>query len=102
MYNFREEHELLPYLLPGSEAHEVLVEHLHSETFLRQLRLAAHGLHTGQLEVLHSMLLTYVSKRIDYDPAAYRGRIQLAILDHNENCERGVIMGMLDIGAFLH
>lgn len=60
--------------------------HLHTPTFLTQLELAAHGQHTGSLEVLHSMFLAYATKRIDFDPPSYEGRIELAILDHNENC----------------
>ena len=81
------------WLTPGSEAHKILVEHLHSPNFLSQVEMAAHGQHTGVLEVLHSLFLTYASKRIDYDPPSYEGRIKLAIIDHNENCQRKVKLG---------
>lgn len=88
------EERVVPFLTAGEPAHTVLVEHLHSKPFQEQLALCTHGRHTGGLEVLHSMFLTYVSKRVDYDPPSYAGRIQLALLDHNENCRRKVVLGM--------
>ena len=45
-------------------------------------------IHTGALESLHSVMLKYAPKRLDFDPASYNGRIQLAILDFNENIHR--------------
>ena len=83
-----EEHDDLLYLRPGSAAQEVLIEHLHDKNFVKQLGLISHGHHTGKLEVLHSMMLAYVPKRVDYDPPSYVARTQLAILDHNENVQR--------------
>lgn len=68
----------------------MLTKHLHDTNFVTQLELASHGEHTGRLEVLHSMMLAYVPKRIDFDPPSYEGRIQLAFLDHNENVGRPV------------
>lgn len=91
---FSKEHEQIPWLTAGGPAHKVLIEHLHTPQFLSQLEQAAHGRHTGTLEVLHSLILAYASKRIDYDPPAYNGRIQLAIIDHNENCARPLKYGM--------
>ena len=90
---YSEEHRQVQWLSPGDPAHQVLVEHLHSKNFLSQLEQAVHGQHTGSLEVLHSLLLTYASKRVDYDPPSYEGRMQLAILDHNENCQRKAVEG---------
>jgi len=78
----------LKWLTPGDPAHQVLVEYLSSKNFLSQLRQAAHGTHTGTLENLHSVMLVYASKRIDFDPASYNGRMCLAIMDHNENVGR--------------
>ena len=87
---FREEHEHVQFLQPGSPAHLVLTEHLHSKPFLSQLSLASLGYHTGKLEVLHSMMLAYVPKRIDFDSPSYEGRVQLEFIDHNENVGRPV------------
>lgn len=94
--SYRGEHDDISFLEAGDGAHTVLTEHLHSNNFLKQLELCAHGQHTGRLEVLHSLILSYVSKRVDYDPPAYQGRVQLAILDHNENCQRPPILGELN------
>lgn len=91
---YSEENRDVTWLQPGDDAHKVLVDHVQTPQFLSQLELAAHGTHTGRLEVLHSMFLTYASKRIDFDPPSYQGRIQLGILDHNENCTRPVQTGM--------
>lgn len=96
---FRGEDERLPFLTAGDEAHKVLITHLQSSNFLKQLAQCTHGQHTGRIEVLHSMFLAYVSKRVDYDPPSYCGRIQLAILDHNENCNRPPIIGKLPMST---
>lgn len=95
----RQEEREVQFLTAGDPAHQVLVQHINSSVFLEQLNLATHGRHTGQLEVLHSMFLTYVNKRIDYDPPSYSGRIQLALLDHNENCQRKKVLGMLNYNS---
>jgi hypothetical protein len=55
---------------------------------LQQLALTAHGTQTGRLEVLHSFMLTYVTKRIDYNPPSYWARTTLVICDYNENWDR--------------
>ena len=83
----------IQWLERDSPAHRVLCEHIRSENFLSQLRLAAHGQHTGKLEVLHSMMLAYAPKRIDFEPSAYNGRIKISVLDHNENVQRPIKTG---------
>ena len=90
---FRSEDRDVQFLQSNDPAHKVLVEHIQSKPFMEQLNLCTHGVHTGKLEVLHSMFLAYVSKRIDYDPPSYNARVQLAVLDHNENCSRKPIIG---------
>lgn len=89
----RNEERQVQFLQAGDPAHKVLVEHLRSKAFMDQLSLCTHGVHTGRLEVLHSMFLAYVSKRVDYDPSSYNARIQLAVMDHNENCSRRPVLG---------
>ena len=81
------------FLQSNDPAHKALVEHIQSKPFMAQLNLCTHGVHTDKLEVLHSMFLAYVSKRVDYDPPSYNARVQLAVLDHNENCSRKPILG---------
>lgn len=84
----------MKWLTPGSPPHKVLVAHLTSPQFLSQVRQMAHGTHTGALEVLHSSMLAYAPKRLDFDPASYNARIQLAVIDHNENVERPEKLGV--------
>ena len=90
---FRGEQSQVSYLTPGSPAHQGLVTQLQKPQFLQSLKLTAHGQHTGQLEVLHSLLLSYVSKRVNFNPEAYEGRVKLAIIDHNANCGREILRG---------
>jgi hypothetical protein len=44
--------------------------------------------HTGALEVYHSMLLKYAPKRLHFNYAGMRARLQLAAIDHNYNVDR--------------
>lgn len=89
-----DDREDVKWLTPGSPPHRILTEHLTSPQFLSQVELVAHGTHTGSLEVLHSLMLTYATKRIDFNPPSYCGRIQLAVMDHNENARRPVETGL--------
>lgn len=91
--HFSYENKSVDSLKPGDPAQTVLVQQLPFNPFLRQIELCTHGRHTGTLEVLHSLFLAYVSKRIDYNPPSYIDRIQLALLDHNENCQRKPLLG---------
>lgn len=52
-----------------------------------------HGLHTGSLENLHSLILVYAPKRLDFDPDGYNARVKLAIIDHNYNTGRKYAKG---------
>ena len=44
--------------------------------------------HTGSVEVFHSLLLAYAPKRQEFDLNTMNARVQLAILDHNNNVGR--------------
>ena len=81
------------WLTSGSPAHQILVSALTCERRLTTLRLLNHGMHTGYLESLHSLMLTYAPKRLDFDPVGYRARTQLAIVDHNSNVGRDICKG---------
>lgn len=83
----------VPWLVAGSPAHDVLVQHLSTPNFQKQVKQAAHGTHTGALESFHSLILAYASKRVDFDPPSYNGRVWLAIMDHNENAGRPLKIG---------
>lgn len=74
------------WLTLGEPAHDLLVKHLQSR--LRTLRMLNHGMHTGRLENLHSLILTYAPKRLDFEPPGYRARVLLAVIEHNCNVRR--------------
>ena len=44
--------------------------------------------HTGSLEVYHSLINSYASKRQEFDINVMDARVKLAILDHNHNVNR--------------
>lgn len=71
----------------------MLVAQLQKPHTLRTLRLLPHGIHTGQLEALHNLILMYAPKKTDFDPPGYEARVKLAILDHNENVRRDLKIG---------
>ena len=77
--------------LNQSPAHDA--NHLAGKNFQSQIKQVAHGTHTGALESFHSSILAYTSKRVDFDPASYSGRVALAIMDHNENVGRSLKTG---------
>lgn len=87
----------MKWLCPGDEAHKVLVAYLTNKNFISQLKQVAHGTHTGSLESLHSLMLAYASKRIDFDPESYEARVALSIMDHNENVGRKQVTGKVHI-----
>jgi hypothetical protein len=57
------------WITPGEPAHEVLVRLLADSRRISGLRLLNHGMHTGKLENLHSLILAHAPKRLDFDPA---------------------------------
>ena len=50
-------------------------------------------MHTGTLENVHSLILTYAPKRLDFDVAGYNARVHLAFIDHNRNVNRAIKKG---------
>ena len=55
---------------------------------LKDLVQLAEPYHTGSLEVFHSLLNSYAPKRQEFELNVMNARIQLAILDHNNNVNR--------------
>jgi len=47
--------------------------------------------HTGRLEVYHSTLLKYATKRQHFQYGSMQTRLQLAALDHNHNVDRDLV-----------
>lgn len=88
--------------MPRSEAHKVLQDAVNNPANLKTLRMLNHGMHTGTLENVHSLILAYAPKRLDFDPPGYNARVKLAVIDHNRNVGRGVLKGMCNNDCFQH
>lgn len=76
------------WLKPGTPAHLALEEVVLNSKLLKDLAKLTDFCHTGRIEVYHSMMLKYCSKREHF---AYQGmvaRTQLAALDNNANTGR--------------
>lgn len=46
------------------------------------------GIHTGELESIHSLYTKYVPKRKKFTEESFQARLRLAALDHNHNIDR--------------
>lgn len=73
------------------------MKHLTDSRRLKTLRLLNHGQHTGNLENLHSIILAYAPKRLNFDPTGYDIRVKLAVIDHNSNVMRDTVKGIVII-----
>ena len=89
---FSSKNQDIDYLRIGDPAHRLLVKHLHSTTFLNQLNLCTHGVYTEQLEELSSTLRDYIDREENGDTDSYSASVQLAVLEHNENCTRKPVL----------
>ena len=76
------------WLMAGSSAHTALMKVVTHKTLVADLQQMTSFCHTGDLEVYHSLLLKYCPKRLNFSFPGMLARTQLAILDHNNNCER--------------
>ena len=47
----------------------------------------------GSLENINSLTNKYATKRLDFELPAFEARMRVAILDHNENIGRPVLLG---------
>ena len=76
------------WLKPGSQAHIALEEVVLNKKLLKDLAKLTDFCHTGKIEVYHSMMLKYASKREHYSYQGMVARTQLAALDNNANTGR--------------
>ena len=76
------------WLKPDSPPHLALQEVLFDRTLTKDIRQLTKVCRTGELESFHSMLLKYCSKRQEFDYVTMRAKLQLAVLDHNNNTGR--------------
>ena len=73
------------WLKPGSQAHIALEEVVLNKKLLKDLAKLTDFCHTGKIDVYHSMMLKYASKREHYSYQGMVARTQLAALDNNTN-----------------
>ena len=76
------------WLKPGTPAHVALEEVVLNTKLLKDLAKLTDFCHTGRLEVYHSMMLKYCSKREHFSYQGMVARTQLAALDNNANTGR--------------
>lgn len=82
-----EEERVYEWLTPGSAALYHLNSIVQDPRLLKYLEHLSGFYHTGEVEVFHSMVLKYRSKRFFYLDAMV-ARTQLAAMDHNTNISR--------------
>lgn len=76
------------WLKEGSPAHEALKQVVLDKRLLNDLQLLSKFIHTGALEVYHSLYNKYLPKRQHFGFKAMVARSQLAALDHNSGAGR--------------
>ncbi|XP_040193733.1 uncharacterized protein LOC120927246 [Rana temporaria] len=76
------------WLTQGSAAHHKLKSIIQDPRLLKDLEHISGFYHTGEVEVFHSMVLKYRSKRHHFSMDGMVARTQLAALDHNRNINR--------------
>ena len=76
------------WLKEGSPPHEVLKQVVLDKRLLKDLELLTKFIHTGPLEVYHSLYNKYLPKRQHFGYKAMVARSQLAALDHNSGTGR--------------
>ena len=76
------------WLKPGTPAHLALEEVVLNTKLLKDLAKLTDFCHTGKIEVYHSMMLKYCSKREHFSYKGMVARTQLAALDNNANTGR--------------
>ena len=85
----REKARKKKWIKPGTPAYMELEKVISDEKLIKDMPQVAGADHTGNLEVFHSVLLSYAPKRLEFDNRYMSARVKLAILDYNENVGRG-------------
>ena len=76
------------WMIPDSAEHQALQDILFDRNLVKDIRHLTKACHTGELESFHNVLLKYCPKRKHYHYPGMLARLQLAVMDHNNNLDR--------------
>lgn len=71
-----------------SPAYNAIEEVVLDKKNLEDMEHLTEPYHTGNLEVFHSLINSYASKRHEFELNVMDARVKLAVLDHNNNVDR--------------
>lgn len=83
------------WLKMGSPAHTSLIKIITQPTLVKDLEQMNEQIHTTMLEVFHALKIRYLPKSSFFGMEKMLAGTQLAILDHNNNCNRAQVSGIL-------
>ncbi|KAK6175902.1 hypothetical protein SNE40_014278 [Patella caerulea] len=83
-----DEQESRMWFDPTSTVYRDLTNIVHDKRLNKDLEHLTLFKHTGDLEAYHSTMLKFAPKRLHFHYAAMKGRMQLAVIDHNYNTGR--------------
>jgi hypothetical protein len=78
------------WLASDSEKYQALQKIVLGKKILNDMGKLTSSVHTGSLEVFHSVLLKYCPKRVQFSYKGMLARLKLTVLDHNYNLQREV------------
>ncbi len=76
------------WLKPDSSEHQALKQVVMDQVLVQDIQRLTHAVHTGGLEVFHSLGTKYCPKRQYFSYKGMLIRSELAVLDHNNNLNR--------------